>query len=130
MRGYLFSFDRPEVRRQLAGGLVTVDIVYLGEVAVLRVSHAPGWRWSKDSAPEVGAERCPNVHVGLMLSGRLAVEELDGSSYEAGPGELVVIPPDHDAWTVGVAPAVLVQFGEGAEALGTFGITLGAPSSC
>lgn len=116
------SFEEPDERTSLAGGRVRVDVVRIGEMPVKRVSHAPGWRWSEHSGPEVGAERCPDTHVGLLLAGRLGVELADGSSFEAGAGDVVVIPPGHDAWVVGDEPAVLVQFDEGASAARRFGL--------
>lgn len=116
------SFDEPSERRTMAGGRVTVEVARAGALPVLRVSHAPGWRWSEHTAPEVGAERCPGTHVGVMVAGRMAVEEADGARYEAGAGDAVVIGPGHDAWTVGEEPAVLVQFDEGAAAAERFGL--------
>ena len=34
----------------------------------------------------------------------------DGSEEEFGPGDAVVIPPGHDAWTVGDVPCVMLDF--------------------
>jgi quercetin dioxygenase-like cupin family protein len=116
------TFDEPDERRLLAGGRVTVDVVHLAGMPVLRVAHEPGWRWSTHSAPEVGASRCPSLHVGVMLGGRMAVELLDGSTFEAAPGDVLAIPPGHDAWTVGSEPAVLVQFDEAESARRRFGL--------
>lgn len=103
------SFDEPDERRVLAGGRVAVEIVELAGAALARVTHEPGWRWTAHSAAEAGAPRCPKRHVGVVVSGRLAVELADGSGYVAGPGDAVSIPPGHDAWTVGDEPAVLVE---------------------
>ena len=108
------SFEASGEQRTLAGGRVTVAVARLDEMPVLRVSHAPGWRWSQHSAPETGVERCPGVHVGVMVSGELAVEEADGSTYTLRPGDALAIEPGHDAWTLGEEPAVLIQFDEGA----------------
>jgi hypothetical protein len=110
------AFDHPDERRVLAGGLVTIDLVRVFGVPVMRVSHAPRWRWSEHSAAEAGAPRCPNTHLGVMVSGVLHVELADSSSYDARPGDAVAILPGHDAWTVGDEPAVLVQFGDGGAA--------------
>jgi hypothetical protein len=101
---------------------VIVEVVRLGGMPVLRSTHPPGWRWSEHTGPELGLERCPATHVGVITSGRLNVLEADGSSFEAGPGDVVAIRPGHDAWTVGDEPAVLVQFDEGDSALRRFGL--------
>jgi uncharacterized cupin superfamily protein len=34
----------------------------------------------------------------------------DGSEGEAGPGDVLVIPPGHDAWTVGDEPCIVFDF--------------------
>lgn len=115
------DFESPDERRELAGGLVTVDVVRVGEVPVLRIAHAPGWRWSKHSAPEHGLGRCANVHVGVMTGGQMMVELEDGTVYEVAAGDAVAIPPGHDAWTVGDEPAVLVQVDEGEPARARYG---------
>ena len=100
-----------------------MDVVHAEGVAVLRVSHAPGWRWSLHSGPEAGLDRCPAVHVGVMIAGALAVEEADGTSYVLRAGDPAVILPGHDAWTVGPEAAVLVQFDEGDSARHRFGVS-------
>ena len=71
----------------------------------------PGWRWSNDVRPLVGGERCSRLHAGYMLSGRLHVEFEDGSTLDVRSGDLVDIPPGHDAWVVGNEPVVLLDWG-------------------
>ena len=34
----------------------------------------------------------------------------DGTEMEAGPGEAIVIPPGHDAWSVGDEPCIVLDF--------------------
>ena len=116
------TFDEPDERRTLAGGRVVVDVVRLGELPALRVSHAPGWRWSEHSALGAGRDRCPGTHVGIVVSGRLGIEEVDGTVVEARAGDVVAILPGHDAWTIGDDSAVLVQFDEGESAARRFGL--------
>jgi quercetin dioxygenase-like cupin family protein len=113
--------DEPAEQRVSAGGRVVADVVYLGGMPVIRTSHAPGWRWSEHSRPEAGSDRCQNTHVGVMLSGRMEIEAADGSRAEVGPGDVVLIRPGHDAWTLGSEPAVLLQLDEGASAARRFG---------
>jgi hypothetical protein len=89
-----------------------------GEERILQVLVAPvglatfepGWRWTNDVRPIVGRDRCPRLHVGYLLSGRLHVEFPDGSTMDIHAGDLVEIPPDHDAWTVGTEAAVLLDW--------------------
>lgn len=110
------DFESAAERRVLAGGRVTVDVLRLGEVPVARVSHAPGWRWTEHSADEAGTDICTNIHVGVMIAGRMMVQLLDGTEYEAIAGDALAIAAGHDAWTLGDVPAVLVQFDEGESA--------------
>jgi mannose-6-phosphate isomerase-like protein (cupin superfamily) len=46
------------------------------------------------------------------VSGRMKVVMDDGQEAELGPGDLMVRPPGHDAWTVG-GKACLVITGKG-----------------
>lgn len=103
------SFEAPDDRSELAGGRVIVETVALGGLVAQRTIHAPGWRWSEHSSPEVGEPRCPKTHVGMLTEGRLWVEPAEGPGFEVGPGDVVVIQPGHDAWTVGDEAAVLVE---------------------
>jgi hypothetical protein len=54
-------------------------------------------------------------HRGYVLSGRMHLEMDDGQALEIGPGDFVVIPPGHDAWTLGTEPCVILDFGGGAK---------------
>jgi mannose-6-phosphate isomerase-like protein (cupin superfamily) len=45
--------------------------------------------------------------VGYFVSGRMKVVMNDGQEMEFGPGDFFVIPPGHDAWTVGNQPCVI-----------------------
>ena len=94
----------------MAGGLVQIDTVVLGGVIVKRVSHAPGWRWTVHSSAEVGERRCPRRHIGVIAGGRMRVEDTDGNGFDALEGDIVVIEPGHDAWTLGDEPSVLIEF--------------------
>jgi hypothetical protein len=60
----------------------------------------------------VGSESCPAPHAAYIASGRLGIEMGDGAQAEAGPSEVVVLEPGHDAWTVGDEPCVFIDFGE------------------
>ncbi|QSQ27518.1 cupin domain-containing protein [Pyxidicoccus parkwayensis] len=71
----------------------------------------PGWKWSRDVKPIAGTESCQSSHLGYVISGRLAVVMDDGTKAEVGPGDMVVIPPGHDAWVIGDEPCTMVDFG-------------------
>jgi hypothetical protein len=76
-----------------------------------RQTFEPGWRWTNDVRPIVGVDRCPKFHVGYVLSGQLHVAYDDGSTLDASAGDVVEIPPGHDAWVVGNEAVVLIDWG-------------------
>ncbi len=48
--------------------------------------------------------------MGYCISGRMVVRMDDGTDKEIGSGDVLVIPPGHDAWVVGDEPCVQVDF--------------------
>lgn len=103
------SIDKPDERRDFPGG--HLDMVTLGGKPVGRATFEPGWRWSESVKPIAGTESCEFFHSGYLLSGRMHVRMNDGTELEVGPGDAVVIPPGHDAWIVGDATCVMIDFG-------------------
>src|SRR6266536_3374984 len=93
------SLDSPDEARPFEKG--RAEIVTLGGMTVGRAVLEPGWRWSQHVKPIVGTESCQVAHTGYVVSGRLKVVMDDGSEGEAGAGDAYVIPPGHDAWTLG-----------------------------
>jgi class 3 adenylate cyclase len=63
-------------------------------------------------------ESCPVHHVQVLLSGRFAVRMDDGEEVAFEPGDVMDIPPGHDAWVVGDEPAVLLDFAGNIDLLG------------
>ena len=101
------SLDAPDEQPPL-GQDVTVDQVVVRGLRVKRAIFAPGWHWKK----HVSEELCTTRHAGFVASGRLRVVMSDGSETEIQAGDVVVIDPGHDAWTVGGEACVFVDFGE------------------
>jgi class 3 adenylate cyclase len=102
------SLDEPDETIELPG--VVQDEVELGDLAVGRVVHEPGWRWSTHVKPEVGGEWCQARHVGIVLSGRLGILLEDGTTAELGPNDVYEIPPGHDGYVIGHEPAVVIEW--------------------
>jgi len=50
-------------------------------------------------------------HTGICVSGQMAVRSDDGTEVTIGAGDVVVIEPGHDAWTVGDEACVLLDTG-------------------
>ena len=94
-------------------GLISKQTAQLDGVAVTRVRFDVGARWSTDLKSYAGTESCELPHVALVLSGRLRVVMTDGSEEEFGPNQVMLLPPGHDAWTVGDEACVFVEFSRG-----------------
>lgn len=88
----------------------TAELVEVGELTVGFLVTQPGWRWSVDVRPEVGGEWCQARHLGVVLSGRVAVQMQDGRMLEFGPNDVFHIPPGHDGWTIGDEPCVQIEW--------------------
>ena len=86
------------------------DLVDIGDVTVTRAVHQPGWRWSTDIKPIVGGDWCKARHLGVVISGRMGVRFPDGTTFEAGPNDVVDVPPGHDGWVVGNEPLVIIEW--------------------
>jgi hypothetical protein len=93
------AFDTPDETR--SPDKTQVDVVRMGATSAARLTFEPGWRWSECVKPVAGTESCQVRHVGVVQSGRMAVEHEDGTELEIGPGEAYVIEPGHDAWVLG-----------------------------
>jgi mannose-6-phosphate isomerase-like protein (cupin superfamily) len=86
------------------------DAIKMGNLTLVRMTYAPGWRWSKDIKPVAKTDSCMKHHFGYCLQGRMGVKMQDGTELEFGPGDVVDIPPGHDGWVIGKKPAVLLDF--------------------
>jgi class 3 adenylate cyclase len=89
---------------------LTAQLVEIGELTVGYLITEPGWRWSVDVRPTVGGEWCQARHIGVVLSGRVAVQLQSGRMLEFGPNDVFDIPPGHDGWTVGEEPCVQIEW--------------------
>jgi len=103
------SFNAPDETRPIAKG--KVDVVKLGDFQVIRNTFEPGWRWSESVKPIAKTDSCQVHHMLYIISGRLGVRMDDGSTAEFGAGDVGDISAGHDAWVVGVAPCVNLDFG-------------------
>jgi hypothetical protein len=101
------SITSPEETRSFLNG--KIDLVTLGEVTFGLATFDPGWQWSKNVKPIVKTQSCLAPHTNYHISGRLRVRMDDGTEEEFGPGDIGIISPGHDAWTVGDEPAVILD---------------------
>ena len=104
------AFAEPEETKVFPNGQEAVITVSGKPIGL--ATFQPGWRWSNDVRPIAGTELCQAHHKGYLVSGRLHAEMPDGSSIDAGPGDVFEIPPGHDGWVVGDEPCVMLDWGE------------------
>jgi hypothetical protein len=105
------NFDSPDEVRQFEGR-GRADVVIVGGRTVGKGTFEPGWKWSENVKPIAQTDSCQVAHLGYVLSGAMRVYMDDGSGGDAGPGDVVAIPPGHDAEVVGDEPCVFLDFGE------------------
>src|SRR3954451_4745558 len=103
------SFNNPD--EILEGDNRRLELVNLtGGAQVGRVTLQPGWRWSEHVKPVAGTELCMAPHQQCQLSGRIHILMYDGTEFEAGAGEILSLPPRHDAWVVGDEQVVAIDW--------------------
>ena len=102
------SLNAPEEVRKFDKGkleLVNVDGVLIG-----RATFEPGWKWSTCVKPIAGTDSCMAAHFGYQLSGTLVTRMDDGAETTSRGGDVLMIPPGHDAWVTGNEPVVVIDF--------------------
>ncbi len=110
------SFATPDDVRTMPK--VRFETVGLDDATVGHCSFEPGWRWSTDIGPMVGALLCPIRHLGYSMSGAVHVVMDDGQTLDIGPDTVFDIPPGHDKWVPGDEPWVTIEWGASGRALG------------
>lgn len=102
------SFDTPDEVRKFECG--KVEIVKTAGATVGRATFEPGWKWSTCIKPVAKTPSCQAAHFGYQLSGTLMTVMEDGTEKTTKAGDVVNIPPGHDAWVVGKEKVVFVDF--------------------
>jgi class 3 adenylate cyclase len=101
------SFSAPDEVRRFPKGILT--LVHLGSVTMGRAILEPGFRWSTSLKPIQGTPSCQIHHLQLLVQGRFQVEMDDGQTAEFVAGDVMNVPPGHDAWVVGDESVVVVD---------------------
>jgi hypothetical protein len=94
-------------------GLISKQSVMLDTVTVTKVTFHPGSKWSQDLKDSAGTDSCRLPHVAYILQGAIEVVMDDGARELFGKGDIMMVPPGHDAWAVGDEPCVFLQFSQG-----------------
>ena len=94
-------------------GLISKRTAELDGVSVTEVTFHEGARWSNDLKDYAGTELCELPHVAVVTSGALAVRMADGSEDVFAAGDVMLLPPGHDAWSVGNQACTFIEFSRG-----------------
>ena len=94
-------------------GLISKRTAELNGVSVTQVTFGRGARWSNDLKAYAGTDLCELPHVALVTDGALGVRMADGSEEMFSAGDVMLLPPGHDAWTVGEQDCTFVEFSRG-----------------
>ena len=101
----------------MSTGKIKKETVALQGVSVTRVTFGVGAKWSNDLKDYAGTDSCQLPHVALVLSGALRVIMDDGSQQDFSRNDVMLLPPGHDAWSLGNEPCVFVEFSRGNDSL-------------
>lgn len=104
----LKSLDKPEEIRQFEKG--RLELVTLNGRTVGRAVFQPGWKWSSHVKPIAKTKSCEAPHFGYQVSGEMKIVMDDGTEFVVKAGDVMNIPPGHDAWVLGDEPVVVVDF--------------------
>src|SRR5262245_47947677 len=106
---------------QEVGG-VRLDVARAGNARIKRAVYPPGFRWSTHMKPVVGTAHCMHAHLGFLARGHVTGEYADGCRFDYVAPQVFVIEPGHDAWVVGVDPAVVIEVDAEGETARRFGL--------
>jgi hypothetical protein len=101
-------FRSPDEVRTFEKG--KLELLNMNGGVIGRLTLEPGWRWSQHVKPVAGTEWCEAPHFQYHASGRIHIVMADGTEFEAGPGDVTMLPAGHDAWVVGNEPVVLIDW--------------------
>jgi uncharacterized cupin superfamily protein len=87
------------------------DILRLSSGDVTCGTFEPEWRWCNDVKPIEGTVECEVHHTGYVMSGQMHIAMTGGEDFEIAAGDVVDIPPGHDAWVVGNEACVMLDWG-------------------
>lgn len=94
-------------------GNISKQVVALDGVTVIKVTFHPGAKWSIDLKEYAGTDSCLLPHVAYVINGSICIVMDDGAEETFNKGDIMMLPPGHDAWTVGNEPCEFIQFSQG-----------------
>ena len=102
------SLNMPEEVRKFDKG--KVELVNVAGATIGRATFEPGWKWSTCVKPIANTNSCQAAHFGYQVSGTMTTRMDDGTERTSKGGDVLNIPPGHDAWVVGNEAVVVLDF--------------------
>ena len=102
------SLNLPEEVRKFDKG--KVELVSVAGAMIGRATFEPGWKWSTCVKPIANTNSCQAAHFGYQVSGTMTTRMDDGTEKTSKAGDVLNIPPGHDAWVIGNEPVVVLDF--------------------
>lgn len=102
------NVETPDEVREFPNG--RLELVNVGGRTIGRAVFNPGWKWSSHVKPLAKTKTCEAPHFQYQISGLMKIVMDDGTEFISKAGDVMNIPPGHDAWVVGDAPVVVVDF--------------------
>jgi hypothetical protein len=102
------SMNSPEEVRKFDKG--KVELVNVAGATIGRATFEPGWKWSTCVKPIANTNSCQAAHFGYQVSGTMMTRMDDGTEKTSKAGDVLNIPPGHDAWVVGNEAVVVLDF--------------------
>lgn len=107
-RAEVKSLEKPDEVRGFDKG--RLELVNVGGRTIGRAVFQPGWKWSAHVKPIAKTKSCEAPHFQYQLAGRMQIVMDDGVEFVTKAGDVMNIPPGHDAWVLGDEPVVVVDF--------------------
>lgn len=105
---YKKNLNKPDEVRDFPRG--QIELVNMDGLTVGRASFEPGWKWSEHVKPIAGTSSCQAGHIAYVISGQMVIKLDDGTEIHYEPGDIMIVPPGHDAWVVGDERFVGIDF--------------------
>jgi len=102
------SLNSPDEVRKFDKG--KVELVNISGATIGRATFEPGWKWSTCVKPIANTNSCQAAHFGYQVSGTMTTRMDDGTEKISRAGDVLNIPPGHDAWVVGNEPVIVLDF--------------------
>lgn len=104
---YVRSAELPGELRKFDNG--ELNLVTIGDSSFGRGVFQPGWRWSNDVKPIVQTDTCQVRHVGYCIQGEMVIRLDDGTELTVQSGDVMDVPPGHDAWVTSDEACILID---------------------